>query len=146
MYVPVHRAYLFGTAYLALSSLYYVNDASVWHVGSSTALGALAYAILINSCVVYLIIAWANKHSNPVQIVAFVPLQVPATVILSKLLLGQNDWQPRDAVGCACVIVGLACVSYAQFQSQHAKEPELLQVSSAVESALPSLGSGRDAF
>ena len=59
----------------------------------------------------------ANKHSNPVQIVAFIPLQVPATVILSNWLLGQNDWQPRDLVGCICVMLGLACVSWAQYKS-----------------------------
>ena len=60
----VFWAYLFGTIYLALSSLYYANDASVWHVGSTTALAALAYAVVINSCVVYLVIAWVRSTNS----------------------------------------------------------------------------------
>ena len=60
------------------------------------------------------------------QIVAFIPLQVPATVILSNWLLGQNDWQPRDLIGCVCVVLGLACVSWAQYKSQQEAASEAL--------------------
>lgn len=117
----VFWAYFFGMCALALSSLYYVDDASVWHIGSDAALGALAYAALVNSCAMYVAVAWANRWSSPLQIAACIPLQVPATVVLSRLLLGESDWRSSDALGCACVVLGLGAVTLAQHRAAQAR-------------------------
>ena len=71
---------------------------------------AIAYAILITSAFNYGACAWANKHSSPILVTSFFPLQLVFTALFAWLFLGQVPSR-SDYIGSPMVIAGLVCVS-----------------------------------
>lgn len=81
---------------------------------------AVAYAILLTSAFNYAAQAYANRHSSPILVTAFFPLQVVFTAVFSFLAFSECP-SLMDVVGGVNVLGGLALVIAArQLRKQRA--------------------------
>jgi drug/metabolite transporter (DMT)-like permease len=126
--------YVFGAMSMGFASLYFVNDPSAWSIQTSIGLYALAYAIVFGSFFIYIIIAFVNKHSNPVLVTMFHPFGVLCVVVLSKIFLNE-EFSSRDMLGAAFIVAGLMFVSYAQYASQKETEAQSVLAVNAVSTS-----------
>jgi len=79
-----------------------------WHF-SPVGLYSLAYAVCLNSLIVYSLISWCNKHSSPTLVSGFYPLQVIATAWISSLCCSSGMTR-AEVLASVFVITGLFCV------------------------------------
>eukprot|EP01047_Picozoa_sp_COSAG01_P081532 COSAG01_NODE_16290_length_1250_cov_1.406603_1_plen_134_part_00 len=89
---------------------------------------ALAYWVVFNSCVAYLLLTFGNKHADASIVLAYVAVQPLTAVMWSWLLnyipalkkyhLAQPGWNFLGALG---VLGGLACIVYDAARADRAK-------------------------
>ena len=77
---------------------------------SRTAAAGLAYAILMTSALNYGLQAFANKHSSPVLVTAFFPLQMVFTALFSWWAFHHQP-KKTDYLGALMIVCGLAAVT-----------------------------------
>jgi drug/metabolite transporter (DMT)-like permease len=93
---------------LPVCSLETASWAFLWQ--SRTAAAGLAYCILMTSALNYGLQAFANKHSSPVLVTAFFPLQMVFTALFSWWALHQQP-KKTDYLGALMIVCGLAAVT-----------------------------------
>ncbi len=111
-----------------------------WSVPSS-AIGPLAYWILLNSCVAYWLMTWANKHAQAGFVLAYCALQPLTATALSVVIVStgaQTDltmpgW---NALGAIPIVIGLSMIIQ---DGQRAHAQELTTTSAPVSNRDPLL-------
>lgn len=101
----------------------YSNSCAPWAVPTSAVL-PLCYWVLLNSCLVYWMITWANQHAKAGFVLAYCALQPLVAMLLSAVILAAGG--PSDelrapglnALGAAGVLLGL-CVILREGKRQH---------------------------
>ena len=115
-------SYLAGAVCICVSSLYYVNTPSVFYI-SLDAWAALIYAIIITSCLSYILIGWANSKTNASIVAAFWPFQVVPCFIGSYLINGEV-LNPFQYIGAVLVITGLFAVVFGKYLEERREKTE----------------------
>jgi len=115
-------SYLFGTIFMALSSLYYVitKQFDKFTHFPNEEIYPIIYAIFIASSLCYMLITWCNMQVSATVVTATWPLQVLFCAVLSYFVLNEvlTVW---EYVGAALIITGLFGVIW----SSYALEKEL---------------------
>ena len=115
-------SYLAGAVCISLSSLYYVNTPSAFYI-SLDMWGALIYAIIITSCLSYILITWASSKTNASIVAAFWPFQVVPCFIGSYLINGEV-LIPLQYIGAVLVIAGLFSVVLGKYLEERRENSE----------------------
>ena len=114
-------SYLFGTVFMALASLYYVNQPENFTYFPKEKLYPLVYAIFIASGMCYLLISWCNMQISASLVTATWPLQVFFCTILSYFVLGEV-LHTLEFIGGATIVLGLMTVVWSNFsENKHHK-------------------------
>jgi len=99
---------------MGFTSLFYIKDPS-YYILHKNVLGALAYAIFVQTIFGYCCVSWANKHAPASLIAVYNSLQSLVTVILAKIFFNELFvW--NEGAGTALVITGLVFVTYARIK------------------------------
>ena len=115
--------YLIGAVAVGLVLPVCSLDSSAWAFlwRSRTAGLGLAYSIVLTSALNYGLQAYANKHSSPVLVTAFFPLQTVFTAIFSWLVFNRRP-SSYDGFGALMIVGGLAAVTAGRvLQARRAK-------------------------
>lgn len=115
--------YLIGAVAVGLVLPVCSLDSSAWAFlwRSRTAGLGLAYSIVLTSALNYGLQAYANKHSSPVLVTAFFPLQMVFTAIFSWLVFDRRP-SSYDGFGALMIVGGLAAVTAGRvLQARRAK-------------------------
>jgi drug/metabolite transporter (DMT)-like permease len=107
-------SYLFGTIFMALASLYYVNKPEKFRHFPSEEVYPIIYAIFIASSLCYLLITWCNMQVSASVVTATWPLQVLFCAVLAYFVLGES-LTVLEYVGAALIILGLFGVVWANY-------------------------------
>lgn len=116
--VVVAWGYCSGAVLTFMSVATCVTDAAAWRVTPS-GWGTILFAALFSSALNYSLMAWVNRRTSPLFVMAFYPLQSVATPVLAFFITG-TPFVARDAGGGALVIAGLAVLIYARWLESHA--------------------------
>lgn len=86
-----------------------------WAVPSET-IWALAYWIVFNSIISYLLITWANKYADASKVMAYSALQ-PASAMILSFLIVKLGWYSLalpgwNALGLIGILAGIALIIY----------------------------------
>ena len=100
---------LFGTIFLALASLHYVNQPEKFMYFPKEEIYAVLYAIFIASSLCYLLISWCNMQISVSLVTATWLLQILFCAILSYVVLGEVLTTTEYSRG-VCIVVGLMAV------------------------------------
>lgn len=108
--------YLFGTIFMALSSLYYVITGQLdkFTYFPKEEIYPIIYAVFIASSLCYMLITWCNMQISATVVTATYPLQVLFCTILSYFILDEvlTTW---EYVGGALIIAGLLAVIWSSY-------------------------------
>ena len=115
-------SYLIGAICICLSSLFYVNTPSAFYISQEEWL-AIVYAIIITSCLSYVLIGWANSKTNASIVAAFWPFQVVPCFIGSYLINGEV-LNPLQYIGAVLVITGLFAVVFGKYLEEKRENTE----------------------
>lgn len=116
-------SYLFGTMFMALASLYYVNKPEKFTYFPKEEIYPILYAIFIASGLCYLLISWCNMQISASLVTATWPLQVLFCAILSYFVLGEvlNTF---EYLGGVCIVIGLMAVVWSNFAEEKRRKEE----------------------
>jgi len=104
--------YIPASVFMGFSSLYYVNDPSVYIIRTDV-LGPLAYAVFVQTVFGYSCVSWANTHAPASLVAVYNSLQPVVTFILAYTFYKEVIvW--NEGVGLVLVIAGLAFVTWAR--------------------------------
>jgi drug/metabolite transporter (DMT)-like permease len=98
-------AYASGTVLVGMAVSVSAVSADDWRLDAVSA-GAVAYSGLLGAFFNYAAMAYVNKRTSPVTVIAFYPLQSLLTPLFAALFLGA-DIATTDMVGGAIIVVGL---------------------------------------
>ena len=115
-------SYLTAAVCICVSSLYYVNTPSVFYISQEEWL-AIVYAIIVTSCLCYILLAWANSKTNASIVAAFWPFQVVPCFIGSYLINGEV-LNPFQYIGAVLVITGLFAVVFGKYLEERRERTE----------------------
>ncbi|KAK3734154.1 hypothetical protein QZH41_017124 [Actinostola sp. cb2023] len=109
-------SYLFGTLFMALSSLYYViiNKLDKFTYFPKEEIYPIIYSIFIASSLCYLLITWCNMQISATIVTATWPLQVLFCAVLSYIILDEV-LTTLEYIGAALIIVGLFAVIWSSY-------------------------------
>ena len=114
-------SYLFGVIFMALTSLYYVDQPEKFTNIPKEEVYPIVYAIFIASALCYLLITWCNMQISASLVTASWPLQVLFCAILSYLILGEV-MSMLEYIGGAMIILGLFAVVWASYAEEQEKK------------------------
>ena len=103
-------SYLSGSMLISLSSIWYISTPSVFLIPTEE-WAALAYSILITSCLGYFLLTWTSARTSASVVTAFWPFQVIPCFIASYLINGEM-LSPLQYIGAVFVITGLFSVVF----------------------------------
>ena len=130
-------SYLFGTVFMALASLYYVNQPEKFTYFPKEEIYPIIYAIFIASGMCYLLISWCNMQISASLVTATWPLQVFFCTILSYFVLGEV-LHTLELIGGVAIVLGLMTVVWSNFsEDRRRKEEEDLQNESECDGFVP---------
>lgn len=116
-------SYMFGTIFMALASLYYVNKPEKFTYFPKEEIYPIIYAIFIASGLCYLLISWCNMQLSASLVTATWPLQVLFCAILSYFVLGEV-LTAVEYIGGLFIVVGLMAVMWSNFSDERVKKEE----------------------
>ena len=116
-------SYMFGTMFMALASLYYVNKPEKFTYFPKEEVYPILYAIFIASGLCYLLISWCNMQISASLVTATWPLQVLFCAILSYFVLGEV-LNMLEYIGGAFIVVGLMAVVWSNFAEEKRRKEE----------------------
>ena len=102
--------YMAGSIFISSASLYYLNTPGAFYLSLEERI-ALIYAIVITSCLCYVLLTWANSQTSASIVTAFWPFQVVPCFIGSSLVNGEV-LNPLQYIGAVLVITGLFSVVF----------------------------------
>jgi len=114
---------LIGTVFLALASLYYVNQPEKLTYFPKEEIYAVLYAIFIASSLCYLLISWCNVQISVWLVTATWLLQVLFCAILSYVVLGEV-LTTTEYSGGVCIVVGLMAVVWSNYAEEQERKSE----------------------
>ena len=106
--------FMFGTIFLALASLYYVNKPEKFTYFPEEEIYPILYAIFVNSGLCYLLISWCNMQISASLVTATWPLQTLFCAILSYFVLGEV-LNTLEYLGGVVIGFGLMAVVWSNF-------------------------------
>jgi len=112
---------LIGTVFLALASLYYVNQPEKLTYFPKEEIYPVLYAIFIASSLCFLLISWCNMQISASLVTATWPLQVLFCAILSYVVLGEV-LTTLEYFGGVCIVVGLMAVVWSNYAEEKGKK------------------------
>ena len=115
-------SYLSGSVLISLSSLWYISTPAVFCIPKEE-WAALAYAILITSCLGYFLLTWASARTSASIVTAFWPFQVIPCLIASYLINGEM-LSPLQYIGAGFVITGLFYVVFGRYLEEEGEKIE----------------------
>ena len=116
-------SYMFGTIFMALASLYYVNKPEKFTYFPKEEIYPILYAIFIASGLCYLLISWCNMQISASLVTATWPLQVLFCAILSYFVLGEV-LNTLEYFGGLFIVVGLMAVVWSNFAEERRRKEE----------------------
>ena len=116
-------SYMFGTIFMALASLYYVNKPEKFTYFPKEEIYPILYAIFIASGLCYLLISWCNMQISASLVTATWPLQVLFCAILSYFVLGEV-LNTLEYFGGLFIVVGLMAVVWSNFGEEKRRKEE----------------------
>ena len=119
-------SYMFGTMFMALASLYYVNKPEKFTYFPKEEIYPILYAIFIASGLCYLLISWCNMQISASLVTATWPLQVLFCAVLSYFVL-EEVLNTVEYVGGFLIVVGLIAVVWSNFAEERAKKEKNLE-------------------
>ena len=122
--------FMFGTIFLALASLYFVNKPEKFTYFPEEEIYPILYAIFVNSGLCYLLISWCNMQISASLVTATWPLQTLFCAILSYFVLGEV-LNTLEYLGGVVIVFGLMAVVWSNFAEERKRreEEELLNES-----------------
>lgn len=108
-------AFLFACVYMLFFNIpfYALSNFQL----TTTGWAALCYAAFINSCTVFLLLAWCNRQVSGVVTTSFWAAQPPITTLMSIVFL-KEDIALFEGIGGLMLIIGLFCVCWAKYRDQ----------------------------
>ncbi|KXJ22509.1 WAT1-related protein At3g45870 [Exaiptasia diaphana] len=109
-------SYLFGTIFMALSSLYYVftNQFEKFTYFPQEEIYPIIYAIFVASSLCYMLITWCNMQISATVVTATWPLQVLFCAVLSYVILDEV-LTTLEYIGALLIISGLFAVIWSSY-------------------------------
>ena len=114
---------MFGTIFLALASLYYVNKPEKFTYFPEEEIYPILYAIFVNSGLCYLLISWCNMQISASLVTATWPLQTLFCAILSYFVLGEV-LNTLEYLGGVVIVFGLMAVVWSNFAEERKRREE----------------------
>ena len=115
--------FMFGTMFLALASLYYVNKPEKFTYFPEEEIYPILYAIFVNSGLCYLLISWCNMQISASLVTATWPLQTLFCAILSYFVLGEV-LNTLEYLGGVVIVFGLMAVVWSNFAEERKRREE----------------------
>ena len=115
--------FMFGTIFLALASLYYVNKPEKFTYFPEEEIYPILYAIFVNSGLCYLLISWCNMQISASLVTATWPLQTLFCAILSYFVLGEV-LNTLEYLGGVVIVFGLMAVVWSNFAEERKRREE----------------------
>ena len=115
--------FMFGTIFLALASLYYVNKPEKFTYFPEEEIYPILYAIFVNSGLCYLLISWCNMQISASLVTATWPLQTLFCAILSYVVLGEV-LNTLEYLGGVVIVFGLMAVVWSNFAEERKRREE----------------------
>ena len=115
--------FMFGTIFLALASLYYVNKPEKFTYFPEEEIYPIVYAIFVNSGLCYLLISWCNMQISASLVTATWPLQTLFCAILSYVVLGEV-LNTLEYLGGVVIVFGLMAVVWSNFAEERKRREE----------------------
>ena len=115
--------FMFGTIFLALASLYYVNNPEKFTYFPAEEIYPILYAIFVNSGLCYLLISWCNMQISASLVTATWPLQTLFCAILSYFVLGEV-LNTLEYLGGVVIVFGLMAVVWSNFAEERKRREE----------------------
>ena len=116
-------SYFFGTMFMALASLYYVNKPEKFTYFPKEEIYPILYAIFIASGLCYLLISWCNMQIFASLVTATWPLQVLFCAILSYFVLGEV-LKTLEYIGGVFIVIGLMAVVWSNFSEEKGRKED----------------------
>jgi hypothetical protein len=105
-----------GAPFISLTALIFVPEWSDW-VPNQQGVGAVIYAVLAHSVVGYLILSFANRHTQSSIVAAMNCTQAPMVAIIATFYANET-FDGQDIVGTLIIMLGLAVISYQRYKEQ----------------------------
>lgn len=108
--------YMSGAPFILLTALVFVPESKDW-IPNTGGMGAVAYAVLAHSIVGYMILSFANRHTQSSIVAAMNCLQTPLTAIFASIFAGET-FDLTDVLGSLVIVCGLGLITYQRYKEQ----------------------------
>ncbi|MED6196513.1 hypothetical protein PIB30_048176 [Stylosanthes scabra] len=130
-----YPSHLTGTAFMStmgaiqatVFALFLDRDWSQWRLAWNIRLLTVAYAGIVASGIVVIIIAWCIEKRGPLFASIFNPLQLVLVAIVASLILNENLYL-GSVVGAVVIVIGLYTVLWGKSKEIEEKKMELVSL------------------